>query len=103
MDEQNYVINKVTQVQDEALIKSWLHGKSKKTIQVYNRIAEDLLANLHPRSLKHADLQFLQNFINLLKARKPETIKQRIAATRSLFCPQVWVPPHKSSRFSASS
>jgi len=82
----SFSADKVAQLQDKALIKSWLHGKSKKTIQAYNRIAQDLLVNLHPKSLKHADLQFLQNFVNLLKARKPETIKQRIAATRSLFC-----------------
>ena len=100
---------RVEYLQDEAFIKSWFHGKSPQSIRSYKRIADDLLANLHPKSLKDADLPFLQMFIDIQKRRKPQTLKQRVAAVRSLFSfahrsgylltnPAAFLPQVKSSQ-----
>ena len=101
--------NSFSHIQDESLQKTWLHGRSVSTIKAYKRISDDLLANLHPKSLKDADLLFLQLFIDVQKCKKPQTLKQRVAVIRSLFSfahrsgylsvnPATFLPQVKSSQ-----
>jgi len=75
----------VAQAQDRDLIETWLSGKASTTRMVYFRVAAELGAALHPRSLRNVTLQDLQGFIAIKSSRKPDTLRLRIAIVKSIF------------------
>ncbi len=72
-------------LQDLQFLESWISGKSKHTIRGYKRVVEELLAELHPGSLKDATLQILQQFLDFRSYRKDGAKTQRAACVKSLF------------------
>ena len=84
-DEKLFDLDLSSKIQDQTLIKAWVHGKSQSTKRAYLRIARELIGELHPKNLKQAHLEFLQWFISFRSGLKPESIKQRTAIIKSLF------------------
>jgi integrase/recombinase XerD len=76
---------RLAQIQDDELLKLWLHGKAKKTQTDYRRVANELLDALGDQSLKEVSEAFLQAFVDLAKNRSLHTQKQRVAILKSLF------------------
>jgi integrase/recombinase XerD len=72
-------------VEDERFVWSWLSGKSKETRRHYRRTADELLANLHPRTLRDARLEDLQIFVSFYSSKRAETERLRVAIVKSLF------------------
>jgi integrase/recombinase XerD len=76
---------RIAHLQDQEILKLWLHGKSKKTQTDYIRIANELLDCLGDKSLIEASEIFIQSFIDLAKHKSPHTQKQRVAIVKSIF------------------
>jgi integrase/recombinase XerD len=74
-----------SRIQDLQFLESWVSGKSKHTKRGYLRIGQELLTELHPKTLRDATLQTLQLFLDLKTYRKEGTKSQRAAILKSLF------------------
>lgn len=70
---------------DEALLKTFLMGKSPKTQESYERVTRELLDFIHPMLLRDVGLPQLQAFLELKSKQAHESQRLRLAIVNSFF------------------